>query len=89
MSIRSRMKSWTRKPTYTTIRIVAKNDPNGNPRRAYLTFSEGTLVAVYCEGYSGIEAITKPRHRRAYKNYDIHVPVTEFQYRLKQIPQGE
>jgi hypothetical protein len=66
-------------PTFSTIRLVADNDRNGNPRRVFVVFHNGDVVAAYDEGYAGTGAITALDHRRAYQGIDIDVPVYEYE----------
>ena len=63
---------------YTTIRFNAGNDRNGNPRRVYVTFLSGEIVAVYDEGYKGEAAITDKRHKNAFRGYTFTCEVGEY-----------
>jgi hypothetical protein len=39
------------------LHLVADNDKNGNPRRAFVVMSEGNVLRVVDEGYSGSHAL--------------------------------
>lgn len=39
------------------IHIATTNDTNGNPRRAYVLYRNGAVLAVYNEGYHGYMAV--------------------------------
>ena len=41
------------------IKINAKNDTNGNPRRAFLVIDNGELIDVIDEGYRGTAPLTE------------------------------
>ncbi len=62
-------------------RWCASNDTNGNPRRAFVIWSsDGTLLDVIDEGYSG-----KPQWLRELADLgDIKVTATEYREILKQ-----
>ncbi len=66
--------------TYSTIKINAGADSNGNPQRCYVTLHNGSIVAAYDEGYSGIKAITNPRHQAAYAG--VVIPTTPATYHM-------
>jgi hypothetical protein len=68
------------KSRYTTIRLDAGHDTNGNPRRVYLTFQSGNLIATYDEGYMGTAAITNAHHRAAYGGMSIPTTPKEYRY---------
>lgn len=41
------------------IKINAKNDSNGNPRRAFLVIDNGEIIDVIDEGYRGTRPLTE------------------------------
>lgn len=43
----------------TYIRLVAPKDPNGNPRRIFVIFRDGEMIATVDEGYMGTGALKK------------------------------
>lgn len=51
---------------FTTIRLNAGHNSNGNPRRVFVTLAAGDIVAAYDEGYAGTGAITNRHHRAVY-----------------------
>ena len=63
---------------FNTIKFNAGNDINGNPRRVYVTFRNGSIVATYDEGYRGEQAITNKNHRRAYGGYTFATSLAEY-----------
>lgn len=65
---------------FITIRFVADNDQNGNPRRVFVTWNvvTGAIVATYEEGYGGRESITSTAHYDAYRGCDIETTVEEY-----------
>ncbi len=43
-----------------------------------MTFSRGSLVAIYDEGYEGSRAIKNKFHRAVYSGISVDVSVTEY-----------
>ena len=62
----------------TTIRLQAKTDTSGIPRRIYLVLDGGYPIARYEERYKGEDAITDEAHRAAYRGYTIDITVAEY-----------
>jgi len=53
------------------IRLNAKNDYNGNPRRVFVALRAGRVVNAWDEGYAGTSAIPEPlRHLYAGQTFD-------------------
>lgn len=65
--------------TFTTVQFVAGRTANGNPRRVFVTFQAGVIVATYDEGYQGQAAIKNPEHRAAWTG--LQITTTPRQYR--------
>ena len=64
--------------SFTTIRVFSRHKPNGDERCAYITLNQGNTVSVY-KGNKGLDAITNPEHRDAYKGFSISIPVSEYE----------
>ncbi len=65
---------------YSTIRLSAKNDASGNPRRIFLTLAHGNVKGVFDEEYLGEQAITDAAMRRAYIGLTIDVTPSVYNY---------
>jgi len=65
---------------YSTIRLRAKNDASGNPRRIFIALAHGNPKGVFDEGYSGEHAIPDEAMRRAYIGLTIDVTPSEYNY---------
>ena len=68
---------------FTTIRLNAGNDSNGNPRRVFVTLKNGDIVATYDEGYAGRAAISNRHHRAAYNGLTFLTTPAEHRGLLK------
>ena len=65
---------------YTTIKLNAGNNPSGNPRRVYVVFNQGSIVATYEEGNRGDSALTNKAHRRGYAGMVFETTVKEYMW---------
>jgi len=69
------------------LHVCAKNDVNGNPRRAYvLSNDEGAYVAIWDEGYKGSDAVPGDFRDAAYLSQRFDVTVTEYKQLLRRLP---
>jgi hypothetical protein len=69
------------------LHLCAKNDTNGNPRRAYvLSNEEGQYVAIWDEGYKGSDAVPGEFRDAAYLSQRFDVTVTEYNKLLRRLP---
>jgi hypothetical protein len=60
-------------PTFILF-LKAPNDPNGNPRRAWVRFEDGLAVESWSDNYDGIHAV--PLCRRALAAHAPAINVT-------------
>ena len=66
--------------TATIIKLNARNDNNGNPRRCFVGVSKyGNLTGVWDEGYSGSNAV--PKRLRDKASYAPTFMTTPHEYR--------
>lgn len=63
---------------FSTIRVKAPQDRNGNPRRLYLVFVHGNLRGIFDEEYAGDHAITDEKMRRAYQGFTVDITASEY-----------
>jgi hypothetical protein len=68
---------------YSTVRLAAPNDSNGNPRRLFLAMKGGEPVGVFDEGYEGKAAIPDQKMRDGWQGITIAVPASEYREWLK------
>lgn len=68
---------------YSTVRLAAPNDANGNPRRLFLVMKGGEPVGVFDEEYGGKEAITDKKMRDGWQGITIAVSASEYNGWLK------
>ena len=68
---------------YTTVKFNAGNDNSGNPRRVFVVFSDGAIVASYDDSYSGIKAVTNFYHRQAFDGLELDTTVKEYERLVK------
>lgn len=68
---------------YSTVRLAAPNDSNGNPRRLFLSMKGGEPVGVFDEGFEGKAAIPDQKMRDAWQGITIAVPASEYREWLK------
>lgn len=61
-------------PLLTAIKLVCKNDANGNPRRVYVVFADGVMVDAIDEQYKGHKALTVPYPQAIYGGEFASVP---------------
>jgi hypothetical protein len=70
------------------IRLNARNDVNGNPRRVFVILRAGRAVAAFDEGYAGTSAIPMAvRHLYAGQTFDT--TPTERRELLRLTPDAE
>lgn len=70
------------------IRLNARNDTNGNPRRVFVVLEAGRAVAAFDEGYSGTHAIPEAV-RHLYQGQTFDTTATERRDLLKITPDAE
>lgn len=63
------------------IRLRAKNDRNGNPRRVFVAIEDGDVKGVFDEGYSGSAAV--PESFGKWRGITIDVTPSEYRRVLK------
>ncbi len=63
---------------FSTVRFNAGNDSCGNPRRVFVVFCKGEIIASYNEEYRGEKAIYNRYHRAAYCGVTIMVTPKEY-----------
>lgn len=68
---------------YSTIRLDAGHDKNGNPRRVFVTIADGDIIATYDEGYQGKDAITEPYHKDIYNGLTFETTPSEYRSLIK------
>jgi hypothetical protein len=63
------------------IRLVCKNDRNGNPRRVYIAVSDGKINCAVDEGYEGTGALARLPGNSGQKYTPVDIETTPAEYR--------